>query len=275
VGVPFKLSCLLLFCGITAAGAQEFWLAPRFFLTPGEQIQMPILVGKHFTGKRWRGTNRRLTRFVHYRPSADSSSLLPFATPSDTSLAFITFQQPGTHLLALATNNAFLTLPADSFNAYLKAEGLDNILLIRKEHGELGKPAREAYRRCAKTLVQVGSAPSTGNVCTQAVGLPLELIPEQNPYALQTGAALTVRVLANGKPLPGALVTMWHQDVKKNVEKISVRANQNGRILFRLSTPGTYLISTMRMHLSADPQMADWQSTWSSLTFGFVSRTSR
>lgn len=184
-------------------------------------------------------------------------------------------EQPGTHLLALATNNTFLTLPADSFNTYLTAEELDNILLIRKERGESAKPAREAYRRCTKTLVQVGAPISAGNAFAHVAGLPLELIPEQNPYTLRAGAALTVRVLADGKPLPGALVKLWHRDVKKNVEKIAVRSNQNGRVLFHLSTPGTYLISTMRMHLSADPQMADWQSTWSSLTFGFVSRASR
>jgi len=271
VSVRLKLSLLLLVCGVTAAGASEFWLAPRFFLILGEQIQVPILVGKNFTGERWRGRNSRLTRFVHYTPT-DSLDLLPTTARRDTGLASVAFQQPGTHLLALATNNAFLTLPSDSFNLYLKAQDLGNILLIRKERNELDKPAREAYRRCAKTLVQVGVPTESSQTFSRVAGLPLELVPEQNPYTLLAGASLTLRVLAEGRPVPGALVQVWHRDVKKNVEIIRLHSNQNGRVLFRLSTPGTYLVSTMRMTASADRQTADWQSTWSSLTFGFASR---
>lgn len=272
--VSLTFSWLLGFCGITAAGAQEFWLAPRFFVSPNAQIPVSALVGSNFTGVRWRGTNSRLTRFVHYAP-ADSTNLLPLATQQDTSLPAITFSQPGTHQLALATNNAFLTLPADSFDAYLRAEKMDNILAIRKQDEHAGKPAREAYRRCAKTLIQVGASAAPGSAFNQVAGLPLELVPEQNPYSLRVGASLTVRVLADGAPVPGALLKVWCRDVKKNVEKIEIHTNQNGRALFRLSTPGTYLISTMRMTRFADPQVADWQSTWSSLTFGFASLASR
>jgi hypothetical protein len=254
--------------------AQEFWLAPRFFLFLNERISVPILVGNNFTGVRWRGKNSRLTRFVQYTPT-DSANLLPLVAQHDTNRAFITFSQLGTHQLALATNNAFLTFPADSFNAYLRAENLGNILAIRKQNAQLNQPAREAYRRCAKALVQVGSAPSTSEAFKQIAGLPLELIPEQNPYKLLPGASLTVRLLADGEPVAGALLKVYYRDVKKNVEKIEIHTNQNGRALFRLSIPGTYLITTMRMTRSADPQVADWQSTWSSLSFGFAIRAAR
>ena len=49
----------------------------------------------------------------------------------------------------------------------------------------------------------------------------------------------------------------------------TTRANQNGRILLRLSGPGPYLLAAVDM--SAAPanlrDRADWQSTWASLTF--------
>ncbi|WP_324676877.1 DUF4198 domain-containing protein [Hymenobacter sp. GOD-10R] len=209
-----KFSWLFLFSGITAAIAQEFWLAPRFFLSLNERISVPILVGNNFTGMRWRGKNSRLTRFVQYTPT-DSTNLLPLVAQHDTNRASITFSQPGTHQLALATNNAFLTFAADSFNAYLRAENLGNILAIRKQNAQLDKPVLEAYRRCAKALVQVGPAPSTGEAFKQVAGLPLELIPEQNPYRLQLGASLTVRVLADGQPVAGSLLKVYCRDVKK------------------------------------------------------------
>ncbi len=100
------------------------------------------------------------------------------------------------------------------------------------------------------------------------MGLPLELVPEQNPYALRPGASLTVRVLADGRAQAGQLVQVWQRRPGQPLRVFKLRSNQNGRVLFRISEPGQYLVSTVRMVPAALPE-ADWQSTWSTLTFGF------
>jgi uncharacterized GH25 family protein len=179
-------------------------------------------------------------------------------------------------MVTLATNNAFLTLEADKFNSYLKEDGLDYILLARQKRGSLNKPGREAYRRCAKTLVLAGSPNSadTARAWSRPTGLPLDLVPEQNPYTLRAGTSFTVRVLADGQPQPGQLVKLWQRSPGQPVRVNKLYSNQNGRVLFRLSVPGQYMVSTVRMVPATGPE-ADWQSTWSTLTFGFEPRQPR
>ncbi|TGE23668.1 DUF4198 domain-containing protein [Hymenobacter aquaticus] len=262
---------LLLFTG--NAWAHEFWLLPaRFFVTPGEKINLHVFVGGNFTGTRWLGKSSRLTSFVHYSPT-DTTDLTALATRADTLSTSVELLQPGVHLLAFSTNNAFLELDAPKFNAYLQENGLERIAALRQQRGEADKPGREAYRRCAKTLVQVGSG-STGALPAYAwhTGQPLEIVPEQNPYSLPADAALTCLILYRGQPLPAALVQVWQRAPGQPTRLSQLHANKNGRVLFRLNTPGNYMVSSVYMEPAADHKAADWQSTWATLTFGIAGR---
>jgi uncharacterized GH25 family protein len=155
----------------------------------------------------------------------------------------------------------------------LKEDGFDNVLYIRQKQNLLDKPGRESYRRCSKTLVQVGpSSLDTVGTFAWRAGLPLELVPEQNPYTLKTGAALTVLLLADGQPLPNTLVQVWQRSPDKPTQIFRLHSNQKGRVLFRLQAPGNYMVSAVQMVPATDRQVADWQSTWSTLTFGFTGR---
>ncbi|WP_022825950.1 DUF4198 domain-containing protein [Hymenobacter norwichensis] len=270
------LPALLLTAVAFTVTAHEFWLLPpQFFVTPGTTVNLRLFVGENFTGERWAGKSNRITRFVHYAPTG-AHDLRATATAADTLHPTVTFSQPGTHMVALATNNATITLEAEKFNTYLKEEGLDYILLQRQQSQALGKPGREAYSRCAKTLVQVGpyTSADTSRAWSRPVGLPLDLVPEQNPYALRPGNSLTVRVLADGQPKAGQLVQVWQRSPNQPVKITKLYSNQNGRVLFRLNTAGQYMLSTVRMVPARLPD-ADWQSTWSTLTFGFKGNSSR
>jgi len=251
--------------------AREFWLQPSaFFAAPGTRLRINVVVGTNFTGKQWAGPGSRVTLFCHYAPGAATHHLLP---ASDTLPSSILFAQPGTHLVALATDNAFSTLAAAPFTAYLQAEGLTDALARRELRHETDQPGREAYRRCAKTLVQVGpatTATDTARAWGRPLGLPLELVPEQNPYRLAPGAAFTVRVLLAGQPLAGQQVVLWRRGTLPQALISKLRSNQNGRVLFRLSEPGEYLVSTVRIEPAPIAVTADWQSTWSTLTFGLA-----
>lgn len=266
------LLAFVLLLAASVALAHEFWLAPpAYFVAPGTTRSLRILVGENFQGERWAGKSNRVTRLLHSAPGAAPLDLTAAATAADTLHPAVTFAQPGTHLVALATTNAFLTLDADKFNAYLKEDGLDDALRRRQQRGQLAQPGREAYRRCAKTLVLAGPAPAAADTSrhwARPLGLALELVPEQNPYALAPGASLTVRVLADGQPQAGQLVHVWQRRAGQPVRRSRLRSNQNGRVLFRLPEPGQYLLSAVHMVPAALPN-ADWQSTWSTLTFGF------
>ncbi|MBC6612650.1 DUF4198 domain-containing protein [Hymenobacter sp. BT507] len=258
------------------AAAHEFWLAPpQYVVAVGQAVRLQTWVGENFTGQRWAGKSGRITRFVHVGP-AGTEDLTTSATQADTIQSTLTFAQPGTHVVALITNDAYLEQTAEQFNTYLKEEGLDKVLVLRQQRNELMKPAREAYQRCAKTLMQVGKPNSrdTARAYAHPLGLPLELIPEQNPYLLRPGAVLTVRVEQAGQPVAGALVQVWQHPPGQKPKASRLYSNLSGRILLRLSTSGSYLLSTVQMAAAADHSRADWHSTWASLTFGTVGPTS-
>ncbi len=259
----------------TVALAHEFWLGPaRFRLLPGETVPVRPLVGENFRGEPWGNRAGKVLRFVRYGPApADSTDLTPApsAAPADTFRTAVAFARPGTHLVVLRSNLAFIELPADKFTAYLREEGLELALRRRQEHAQQAQPGREAYQRCAKALVQVGLAASAADTAYRRVlGLPLELVPDQNPYRLAPGAALTLRVLRAGLPVRGALVQVWQQQpAGQPTARFATHANQNGRLLLRLSGPGPYLVAAVDMAEApaALRGRADWLSTWASLTF--------
>lgn len=269
------LPVLLLLAATTATLAHEFWLEPaRYWVRPGASVHLRRFSGEDFTGEAWTGRSTRLTLFRHYAPGAAAPANLlpatPAAPPFDTIQSTVTLRQPGTHLVALATNNAFITLEADKFSAYLKEEGLDNVLALRAQRNQTAEPGREAYRRCAKTLVQAGPVlpADTARAWARPVGLPLELVPDQNPYTLRPGAGLTVQVLLDGRPVAGQLVLLWRRGARPRPLLAKLHSNQNGRVLLPLPEAGQYLVSTVRMVAAPAGTGADWQSTWSTLSFG-------
>ena len=279
--VSFVLSILA-----TAALGHEFWLeAPRFRLQSGQTVNVRPLVGENFHGGPWTNQASKILRFVRYGPTpTDSTDLTPapgFA-PTDTFRTALTFAQPGTHLILLRSTNSFIELPAAEFTAYLREEGLDYALTLRQEREQQATPGRETYRRCAKALVQVGeiaTAPATADSAWHHVfGLPLELVPEQNPYRLAADKVLTVLVLRNGRPVSGAVVQVWQrQPGGLPSSHFTTRSNQSGRLLLRLSGPGPYLLATVGM-AEAPANLrnrTDWQSTWASLTFAGPSAAMR
>jgi uncharacterized GH25 family protein len=275
---PFFLTAALVAVAALSSLAHEFWLeGSRFRLQPGQTLSVHTFIGANFKGEPWTNKATKVLRLVRYGPApADTTDLTPAlsSAPTDTFRTGFAFAQPGTHVVLLRSTDSFIELPADQFTAYLREEGLDYALKLRQERDQQATPGRETYRRCAKALVQVGeaagTAAATDSACRHVYGLPLELVPEQNPYRLSVGKALTIRVLRAGKPATGAAVQVWQrQPGGLPTTHFTTRANQNGRVLLRLSGPGPYLVATVNM-TEAPPTLrnrAEWQSTWASLTF--------
>ncbi|MCA8829284.1 DUF4198 domain-containing protein [Hymenobacter pini] len=271
-----KAAFVLLSLGVTTTAlAQQFWLEPaRFWVAPDAAVHIRRLMGDGFQGTPWAGKSRRVVDLWHCAPGLPTRSMLPAATAADTLSTTFTLQQPGTHLLALTTDNAFSTFSGPDFTRYLKQENLQYIAAQRALTGDTTKSVREAYRRCAKTMVQVGPAVAhdTARAWSRVLNQPLELVPEQNPYLLLPGASLTIRVLRHGRPVAGQPVVLWRRYRGIVIRQNQLYSNQNGRLLFRLSDPGDYLASTVRMELASKAASADWQSTWSTLSFALADK---
>lgn len=249
--------------------AHEFWLFPtQFFAAVGETLAVSINVGEDYMGERWGGGGRRVQRLRLITPK-EEKDLTATIVQDDSSVTLkpLTLTQAGTHVLVLETNSSFIELEPKKFLEYLKEDGLDNAVEYRRKNGETQKKGRELYRRCAKTLIQAGTERT--NEVPKPLGLAIDIIPSQNPYALPRGSALTCRFLYENKPLKNALVRCWRR-VNGKTELELKRSDASGNATFELPKKGNaaYMISAVTMVWLTDTSKADWQSTWGSLTFG-------
>ncbi|MCK6616305.1 MAG: DUF4198 domain-containing protein [Cyclobacteriaceae bacterium] len=247
------------------AYAHEFWLQPdKFLFQKGEVLKLNFMVGEDFTGARWDLKRHRLVRF-DYHVGNYSNGLIEEVVPGEGNNLEMKLEREGTHLFVMQTNNAFIELEAEKFNAYLKEDGLDDIMEYRVKTNTQDKGAKEYYQRSAKLLVQVGN--TTDDTFRKIAGTPIEIIPLKNPYALKPGAEMKFQVVFEGKPLAFALVKVWNRkDNRTTVQNIYT--GKDGTLTTRLSSTGMWMVSCVKM-VPAREAGADWQSYWGSLVFGF------
>lgn len=245
--------------------AHEFWLQPsRFFVKPGQTIQIQTLVGENFTGERSEGKKNRIVSYKHFSAS-DTVDLSPTLTGDHYGDVSVPIRQPGTHAIAFTNTSKFIELDPTKFLAYLKEDGLENVIKARQEQGTTQKNGRELYRRCVKTLIQSGT--QTDNTYALNTGLPIEIIPLQNPYATRSGQLLEFQILFENKPLVGALVRYWNKNAQNQLTTGKQSSDAQGRVKFRVRAGGN-MVSAVQMVPHTNPDEADWQSYWGSLTFG-------
>lgn len=269
---------LTVFCLATLlAQAHEFWLQPgQFFAKLGDVVFIEVLVGEHFNGERSEGKKNRIVQYSHWI-NGTKEDLAPSLTAGHYGVVPIKITRPGTHLVAFANTNKFLSMRADSFLLYLREDGLDHVIQLRQDRHETQTRSREFYRRCVKTLIQAGPVKSTDQSFSLDTGMPLEIIPLQNPYGIKPGGWAEFRIVFDHKPLPNALVRYWTRpvstvkelpDVKpKGLTEEQQRSDAQGRVRFQLRA-GQNMVSLVQMVPATNNKEADWQSYWGSLTFG-------
>ena len=188
--------------------------------------------------------------------------------PSSEKDGDFSFEKPGVYVLAFQSNYAESVLPAIRYNDYIKVEGLTPAIALRARTRTNDKPGREIYSRRAKALVQVGSPDSPQPWVTKPVGLSLEIVPDKNPYALAANEELPVHVLYQGRPLAGALVKLTNLEF--DVRPVAMRVSDaQGRAAFSFPRTGTWLINVIWTKPIPGDSRADFDTTFSSLTFGY------
>ena len=257
-----------------AAAAHDFWVQPlNFWIAPNTSVMTTLQVGHGEFRERWNSDASRVVVFQSIGPGgtiADHRRELRAGTMNQDHL--IGFGAAGTHVMVLQTNYAASTLPGIRFTDYLKQEGLTPALELRANTKTEDQPGREIYSRRAKALVQVGPATDKPQPwVTRAVGLSLEIVPEVNPYALGAGGELPVRIIYEGKPLPGATVMLNNlQFDGRPLETVVTDAA--GRAVFKFPRNGAWQLNVLWTKPLVGNPKADFDTTFSSLTFGFPAR---
>jgi len=247
------------------ARAHDFWIEPSTFQPAvGSSVGIYLRVGEHFQGDPVARAEKRIVRFV----LVSSSGVSPVGGREESEPAGLArVNEPGLHIVAYRSNNARVDLEPEKFEQYLKEEGLESIIAERARRIESQKPSREAYSRSVKSLLCAGDCARGGD---RAVGLALELVSENNPYAARAGEKMPFLLLWNGKPLEGALVVALSKGSPE--KKLSARTDASGRVTFRLPRGGIWLVKTVHMTRAPAGEDVDWESLWASLTFELPER---
>ena len=244
--------------------AHEFWMQPnKFRIKVGESISVSFKVGENFIGQPWPVKKARIEKLQLHNGNnvKDMNALLQEGEKDNLK---ITASEEGTHLVVMESNNAFIASDGKSFTEYLEEDGLDEVLSYREKMKMMDDSAKEFYSRHTKLLFQVGE--KTDDTFRKEVGLPVEIVPQRNPYNLKVGDPVHFKILHNGKPLFGAKVKVWNRYNNRTTTQ-NIYSQQDGMIETRISNPGLWMVSVVNMVPLKDSK-AEWQSYWASLVFG-------
>ena len=248
----------------------DLWLQPsNFWVKPNSLAAAYILIGHGKDKENWGIRSDRIILFRNILPNGRVVDLRPRVKAGSSPAFPFTVQQPGSHVLAMQSNHAESTLPAARFNEFLIEEGLTPAIRHRAANKANQKAGREIFSRRAKTLIQNGPFnPKLAGAATRRIGFDLEIVPERHPYALGSSRSMPVRVYYQGKPLSGALGKLTNLDADAR-PVASKRTDRNGRSSFAIPTKGKWLLNVVwTKPISGNPK-ADFDTTFSSFTFGF------
>lgn len=254
------LVILSLVAAASTASAHDFWIEPSSYRPPvGAVVGLSLRVGENFKGEPVRRQAERIGRFVLAGPGGVQAAV---GNEGDDPAGSARIVAPGGYVAGYRSHQAFIELEPEKFEAYLAEEGLERISRLRAERGESSKAGREAYSRCAKSILE---AEGVGAGLDHTLGFPLEIVPGRNPYSLRGGGEMPVLLLHEGRPLEGALVVVLRK--ADPTFRRAARTDAVGRAVFNLPRAGTYLVKAVYMTPAAPDVEADWESLWASLTF--------
>src|SRR5947208_6071014 len=184
---------------LTAAplAAHDMWIEPTSFLGDiGKIIGLRLRVGQDFLGDPLPRDTALIDQFI----SIDSTGRKPvYGRDGADPAGLIHVAEPGLLIIGYQSHPKPIVLPANTFNQYLREEGLDAITELRARRNQTNSDAREIFARRAKSLVRHGMPADTQ--ADRALGFTLELVAEKTPYNLRAGQNLPVSLTYEALPL--------------------------------------------------------------------------
>ncbi|GAC1399832.1 MAG: DUF4198 domain-containing protein [Pyrinomonadaceae bacterium] len=255
-------------CFAFNVSSHDYWFDVKpFFIEPGKTARVHLLVGSDLKAELERPMQRERTlKFEMFDATNAPQTLLDRTPDGQTPFAKLKFPRSGNFLLAMERAPATINLDADKFKSYLVEENLNSIITEREKHGESQTTGRERYRRYIKTLVQVGD--KHDDAYKRPAHQFLEIIPEQNPYSLQRGERLTVRVIFDNRPLTNSRIFAYNL-ATTGARIQTATTDKRGHATFTIDNTGLWLIRLVYMRRCAsDCKEIDWESFWGEYSFG-------
>ena len=256
----------VLFCAALASAHDMFLRAERYFVAPDSDVLIRLLNGTFLESE-----NAIVRARVRDASTSGARARIPidmdtWTENTDTTTFRVKVGASGTYAIGISTRPSFIELKAADFNAYLKEDGVPDVLADREKRKELEKPAKERYHKHVKLLLQVGD--SLGRAYGTVFGYPAEIVPLENPYGLRRGGTLRIRALLSGKPVANQYILYGGRDANgTNLPERSTRSAADGTARIPLSATGEVYIKFINMTRQAPTDSVDYESKWATLTF--------
>ncbi len=282
-----RLALMVCLSATLSAQAHEFWINPAPNpLQVGSTARLTLEVGEFFRGEKLPFVGSQTVALREYS-AAGARDLAPILSlRAALPVLSISLPTAGTQMVIFDSQPSFISLPADTFHAYLHDEGMDFIKAMRIAAGTATQPGRERYQRYVKTLVRaIAATPSNAAAQTAVPAAPdmtyavrtgqrLELVPLSDPLTMAPGDALGIQVLFDGVPLAGALLKAWNKGDgepgnKREGQTVIVRATTaaDGKVAVNLPYAGAWMLSVVHMVTVVGEKDIDWDSQWGNLSF--------
>lgn len=260
------LATIISFAISVFLSAHEFWLQPeKFIYRRSETINIRFNVGENFKGENWSGDTSKIQRLNFYYADIKDDLTDAMGKGKGDSIQFALVDE-GTAMITFNSRNSFIELDSAKFNAYLAEDGLKEAIKYRKQNNETDSMGREYYQRSVKTILQVGAV--YDSTAQQQTDLPLDIIPQSNPYTTRNKKEITIKVFFKQELLPNTLVKVWHRKKNKTTKEEYI-SNRNGEISFDVERTGEWMVSCVKMVRLSNDEKAQWQSYWGSCTWGY------
>ena len=261
-----KFITFLLVLFVINVSAHEFWLQPdKFIYKKGEKANIKFRVGENFEGDNLTG-NRSKINFLHLYLNGVKTDISSTLSDNNGDSLQYTLTQEGTAMVVYNGLNSFIELEPAKFNAYLKEDGLRNVISYRQEHNETDSIGQESYQRSVKTILQIGSKYDSS--FKQATSLPLDIIPLEHPHLIRDRQKMRLKFFFNKEPLPEQLIKIWYRENNKTSME-ELLTDDNGIVSFKIKKSGSWMVSTVKMIRLENDAKANWQSYWGSCTWGY------
>jgi len=236
-----------------------------FFVGVNEKVSVKILNGS-FQASEGAVTFARLQDVSVISPKGERANPKETDFTKEDKTAFLNLQpaEAGNYVVGLSTMPREIDLKAKDFNEYLTEDGIPDTLAERKRKKELTKNVRERYSKHVKTIFQAGDRQSD-NYKT-ALGYPVEIIPQTNPYTLKTGDTFEFLCVKDGKALANQFVMTGRDEGGKLIIGENVRTDKNGIAKIKLIGAGKWYVKFIQMTRLKDTKI-NYESKWATLTF--------
>jgi len=257
---------LVLFCLTFSAAAHDLFLKlDTYFLRPNARATVRLL----------NGTFRASEGIVRRDRLNDASIVAPDGQVSHPDASAwrdvgemtsfdVQTGEAGTYVVGVSTKPREIDLKAKDFNDYLAHDGIPDTLAERRKNNQLSKDVRERYSKHVRAIFQVGDA-RTDNY-KHALGYPVEIIPQQNPYQLRAGGTLDVLCTLDGKPLANQFILAARERVGKMSRETGARTDRDGIARIRVTSVGKWYVKMIHMTPATEPGLG-YESKWATLTF--------